>query len=153
MARKAEEMTEEGKTERDAIREHFYQERLECPFPWLQLDTDWFDDEKLQTLRDEQGKAATADFLMLIARLAGKRYHSYDVSTESGWKRLSRDLEMDDVAQCKERIQQFAELGLIHPVIFKELHKVQNNRVMASAETYARSAAQADYMTWCRTRK
>ncbi len=134
------------------LKTSYFNKALEEPLPWLKLDSAILDDGDLQYLRDEHGKAICWDFVALICLLAKRKGHVIDVSSPAKWKRLSAYLEQYDVDETKNFIFLLAEYRLIDPHFLEE-GLIINNRVMRTAEDYAKNTANARFRAWCRYEK
>ncbi len=131
------------------IKTGFFNEAMDEPLPWFKLDSSILEDGDLQELRDDYGKDICWDFIALASLLAKRKRHVIDVSSEMKWKRLSSSLEHETIDQTKAFIKLLSEYRLVDCGAL-ERGLVINNRIIRTAEDYAKNAANARFKTWCR---
>ncbi len=134
------------------IREGFFREAMNEPLPWLKLDSSILEDGELQELRDDYGKGICWDFIALISLLAKRKKHTIDVSSTMKWKRLSGSLEHESVEETQAFIKILTEYGLVNRESI-ERGVIINDRIIRTAEDYAKTTANARFRAWCRYEK
>ncbi len=131
------------------IKTGYFNEALDEPLPWFKLDSSILEDGELQELRDDYGKEICWDFIALVSLLAKRKRHVIDVSTSMKWKRLSASLEHDSVEQTQSFIKLLAEYSLVDRGALERGHII-NNRIIRTAEDYAKTTANARFRAWCK---
>ena len=126
-------MASAREVEAEAAYARFLEEAQNEPIKYIKHDHRAHDDEALYELVNEHGMAYYGWYWLLVELLAGRRYHYYSVATETGWRRLARDMScMCDVSveDCKRFIADLYEADLIIREQFDELHRVAIMRLL-----------------------
>ncbi len=142
---------QELKAMEQAVKDKFYRESVDEPLSWVKLDSAILDDTDLQDLRDGYGKDYCWDFIALATILAKRKGHSIDIRNDNKWLRLSNQLEQYDVTATKEFISVLLHYELIDKSAF-EHGLIINDRIMRTAQDYAKQSAHGKFMVWKRER-
>ena len=136
--------------------DRFLEEAMREPVKFLKHDSRAHDDEALYRLVNRHGMEWYGWYWLLAELLTGRKDHSYDVSDEAGWRRLSIDMScMCDMSvdQCKLFIAELDAMGLINHDQLSELHKVVITRIRIDAYAYAEGTASKKLGAWKTNRR
>lgn len=139
-----------------AAYERFLDEARQEPIKYVKHDNKSHDDEALYRLVAQHGMEWYGWYWLLVELLAGRKNHSYDVSDEVGWRRLTRDMScMVDMSaeDCKLFIMELASMGLVSKEHLSEAQKVVIKRILTDAEKYAEEVAKKKLGAWKTNRK
>lgn len=134
----------------------FLEDAQREPIKFIKHDNRAHDDDALYLLVNEHGMAYYGWYWLLVELLAGRKHHYYNVSSEVGWRRLSRDMScMCDmsVEECKAFIADLYDADLIMREQYDELHRVAIMRLMKDALAYAEDVAGKKLGAWKTNRK
>ncbi len=143
------EKTSEEKQLHENMKKHFFDVAMDEPLPWIKLDTSILEDNELQDLRDSYGKELCWDYVILISILAKHRRHVIDISTPRKLKRLCNLLEQDSVEQTEKFLRILGQFRLINNDALEQ-KMVINDRILRTAEQYAKNTTRAKYANWCK---
>lgn len=133
-------MTVTEKDERKALMEQLVSEEVMRPMDYFPHYVNASSDPKLQRLRDDHGWESVGRWWFLVELLHAAEGHAIDVSRPAQWRRLSNELEFDDVTQCRDFIAWLSALRLIDKDALEGGHVI-NKRVVENAEFYAKKRA------------
>lgn len=136
--------------------EQFLDEAMREPVKFVKHDARAHDDEALYRLVNRHGMEWYGWYWLLVELLTGRKGHSYDVSDDAGWRRLSRDMScMVDMSvdDCKQFISELAEMGLVSPEHLSEIQQVTIIRIRKDANAYAEGVASKKLGAWKTNRK
>lgn len=153
---KAHETTAEERQEAEMAYNRFLEEAMREPVKYLKHDNRAHDDEALYRLVNRNGMEWYGWYWLLAELLAGRKDHSYDVSDEAGWRRLSIDMSCMcpmDVEECKAFISTLDSMSLINHDYLTEMRKVTITRIRTDAYSYAEATAAKKLGAWKTNRK
>lgn len=136
--------------------ERFLEEAMREPMKYIKHDCRAHDDEALYRLVNRHGMQWYGWYWLLAELLASRKDHSYDVSDDAGWRRLTIDLScMYDMSmdECKLFVAELDSVGLINHGQLSELHKVVITRIRMDANSYAEDVASKKLGAWKTNRR